>query len=169
MNKIELGKIIKPQGIKGEVKIDISSYDKDLFASLKEVYIDDKCYHIESKKNLVNGVFFKLEGIDDRNQAESFRGKIVCFDRENMPKLPKGRYLISDIVGCEVVVDGKVVGMIKKILQYGSADVYVVAGTRGEKDFMFPCLKKVLKSVDIECKTIELNKEILEQIVVYED
>lgn len=169
MNKIELGKIIKPQGIKGEVKIDISSYDKDLFASLKEVYIDDKCYRIESKKNLVNGVFFKLEGIDDRNQAESFRGKIVCFDRGNMPKLPKGRYLISDIVGCEVVVDGKVAGMIKEILQYGSADVYVVEGTMGEKDFMFPCLKKVLKSVDVESKTIVLNKEILEQIVVYED
>ena len=34
---------------------------------------------------------------------------------------------------------------------------------------MFPCLKTVLAKVDVENKKLYLNKEILEQIAVYED
>lgn len=169
MNRIVIGKVIKPQGIKGEIKVDISSQDKQMASKLTEIYLDDICYKVISAKNLVNGVFFKLDGVNDRNQAELLRGKEVSFDRGKMPKLEKGRYLVADIIGCEVECDGKVLGKIQDILQYGSADVYVVKGEQGEKDFMFPCLKTVLEKVDIQDKKILLKKEILEQIAVYED
>lgn len=169
MEKIILGKVIKPQGIKGEIKVDIASQDKALASKLSEVYLDNKCYKVEHVKNLVNGVFIKLVGIDDRNQAELLRGMGVSLDRGQMPKLPKDRYLITDIIGCEIKVNDNLIGKVTDILQYGSADVYVVKGINDNKDFMFPCLKKVLKNVDIENKLITLDSEILEQIAVYED
>ena len=111
-------------------------------------------------------MFFKLDGVDDRNQAELLRGMQVAFEREKMPKLEQGRYLVSDIIGMEVIVCDSVVGTVADILQYGAADVYVV---KGDKNFMFPCLKTVLAKVDVENKKLYLNKEILEQIAVYED
>lgn len=169
MSKIIIGKVLKPQGIKGEIKIDVVDADKELVKSLKEIYVGEDIFKVESVKNLVNGVFIKLNGINDRNQAELLRGKSVAFAKENMPKLKKGRYLIADILGCDIVVNGEIRGEIENILQYGSADVYVVKGKNGFKDFMFPCLKTVLKNVDVESKIIELNLDILEQIAVYED
>lgn len=169
MDKIVIGKVIKPQGIKGEIKVDIQNDDKQLASKLKEVFLDDIAYKVISVKNLVNGVFFKLDGVEDRNQAELLRGKEVSFAREKMPKLEKGRYLITDIIGCDIEVCGNVIGVVSDILQYGAADVYVVKGANGNKDFMFPCLKKVLKAVDTQNKKIQLNAEILEQIAVYED
>lgn len=169
MDKIIIGKVVKPQGIKGEIKVDILSSDKELVYGLKEIYLDDKIYEIITVKNLVNGVFFKLKGINDRNEAELLRGKQVSFAREKMPKLQEGRYLVTDIIGCEVIVNDLIVGTIQNILQYGAADVYVVTGANGKKDFMFPCLKKVLEKVDIANKKIYLNFEVLEQIAVYED
>lgn len=169
MNKIVIGKVIKPQGIKGEIKVDISAADKELASGLKEIFLDDVCYKVTSVKNLVNGVFFKLDGVNDRNQAELLRGKKVSFDRGNMPKLQKGRYLVADIIGCEVFSSGKLLGKITDILQYGAADVYVVEGCDGNANFMFPCLKTVLENVDVSSKKIFLNQEVLEQIAVYED
>lgn len=166
MDKIVIGKVIKPQGIKGEIKVDILPQDKALASKLKEIYLDNKCYKVVSVKNLVNGMFFKLDGVDDRNQAELLRGMQVTFEREKMPKLEQGRYLVSDIIGMEVIVCDSVVGTVADILQYGAADVYVV---KGDKNFMFPCLKTVLAKVDVENKKLYLNKEILEQIAVYED
>ena len=166
MDKIVIGKVIKPQGIKGEIKVDILPQDKALASKLKEIYLDNKCYKVVSVKNLVNGMFFKLEGVDDRNQAELLRGMQVAFERDKMPKLEQGRYLVSDIIGMEVIVCDSVVGTVADILQYGAADVYVV---KGDKNFMFPCLKTVLAKVDVENKKLYLNKEILEQIAVYED
>lgn len=169
MDKIIIGKVIKPQGIKGEIKVDIAATDMALASKLTQVYIDDKIFKVECVKSLVNGVFVKLAGISDRNQAELLRGKNISIERDKMPKLEEGRYLITDVIGCDVLVDSKPVGVLKDILQYGAADVYVVKGTNGYKDFMFPCLKKVLVKVDTEDKKIYLKSDILEQIAVYED
>lgn len=169
MDKIVIGKVIKPQGIKGEIKVDITASDKQLVSKLKEIYLDNVSYKVTSVKNLVNGVFFKLEGVDDRNQAELLRGMQVSFKRDKMPKLEEGRYLIADIIGSEIIVCEKTIGILDNILQYGAADVYVVKGINDNRDFMFPCLKTVLLKVDIDNKKIYLNNEILEQIAVYED
>lgn len=166
MEKLIIGKVTKAQGIKGEIKIDALIDNDDAFLSLKSLYLNDKHYEVEWVKNLVKGVFIKLKGVDDRNGAELLRGKTVSIDKTEAPKLPQGRYLIVDLIGCNILVDGKNVGKLVEILQHGSADVYVVEGKR---NFMFPALKTVLKNVDLNSKEIELDGEVLEEIVVYED
>lgn len=169
MERITIGTVAKAQGIKGEIKVTILSNEKDIFKKIKKVALNGKEYTVESVKNLANGIFFKLEGINDRDSAELLRGQTITCDRRDIPKLPKGRYLISDIMDSDIVINGKICGTLTDILQNGSADVYCVTGTNGTKNFMFPCLKTVLKKVDIENKTIELDSEILEQIALYED
>ena len=42
MDRIVIGKVIKPQGIKGEIKVDITASDKQLVSKLKEIYLDNK-------------------------------------------------------------------------------------------------------------------------------
>ena len=46
MNKIIIGKVIKPQGIKGEIKVDIAAMDMALASKLTQVYIDDKIFKV---------------------------------------------------------------------------------------------------------------------------
>ncbi len=168
-NIITIGKITKAQGIKGEVKITLMTDEKELYQNLTLVKLGDVSYEVETVKNLTNGVFFKLKGVDDRNTADLLRGQVVTCERLVMPSLPKGRYLIIDLVGCSVTVGGKVRGVLTEIFQNGSADVYYVKGDGDHSSFMFPALNKVLDNIDIDKKLIELNAEVLEQIVVYED
>ena len=52
-------------------------------------------------------------------------------------------------------------------MQNGAADVYVIKSEKSE--CMVPALKKLLLLVDVENKKIVLDKEVFEQVVVYED
>ncbi|MBM3590253.1 MAG: 16S rRNA processing protein RimM, partial [Alphaproteobacteria bacterium] len=45
----------------------------------------------------------KIEGINDRNQAEVLRGKELYVLRENFAKTKKNEFYISDLIGIDVV------------------------------------------------------------------
>lgn len=165
MEKIEIGNIGKAQGIKGEVKLNLLSNNTDKFNKIKTIYLDECAYKIEQIRDLVNGVFVKLEGVDSRNAAEMIKNKIVYADKADIT-VPKGSYLVSDVIGCEALVDGVCIGEISDILQNGAADIYVVKGSR---NCMFPALKDVLLCVDVDNKRINLDKARFEQIVLYDE
>lgn len=165
MEKIEIGKIGKAQGIKGEVKIILINPDSDLIGKIKTVFVGNVEYVIENVKVLPNGNFIKLKGVDNRNAAEMLNGKLLFVERDVI-NVPQGAYLIADILGAEVIINEQSVGILTDVLQHGAADVYCVSGQR---NFMFPALNKVLNNIDIENKKIVLDSVELGNIVVYED
>ena len=92
-------------------------------------------------------VLLKLEGIDDRNTAETLRGKIL-----QTPELhtiyTAGTYFQHDIIGLETVTEsGEVLGRVISVLETGANDVYVVKGERGE--LLLPAIEDVIKQVDV--------------------
>lgn len=165
MEKIEIAKIGKAQGIKGEVKLNLYSSNTAIFGQIKTVFIGDTEYEIEAVKVLPNGNFIKLKGINDRNAAEKLNGKPVSVFRGAV-QIPEGSYLIADLIGASVCIDGECVGELTEVLQHGAADVYCVSGKRS---FMFPALNKVLANIDVNAGIIDLNGAELERVIVYED
>ncbi len=165
--KIEIGKIVKAQGIKGEVKMLCFVDDAEMLKSLPSVYVGTNCYAVQKVRADGHFCYLLLQGITDRNMAESLREWTVFADKENVI-LQKDRYFIDDLIGCKIVLDdGIVKGVVVDILQYGSADVYMCKGTN--KDFSFPFLKDLIVSVDITSKTITLFSKRFDEVVVYED
>ena len=82
--------------------------------------------------------------------------------------MPQDRYFISDLVDCNVQLDdGAKVGVVKSVLQYGAADVFVCSD--GEKEVSFPFLKDLIVDVNVERKTIVLNSKRFSEVAVYED
>lgn len=162
---IQVATLGKAQGIKGEMKINLIGGDSEKFAQYDKITVGVNEYAVESFKTLTNGNFIKLEGINDRNAAELLTNSHVFVNKHLIPR-DDDEYFISDLIGCSVFVDGINLGVLNDILQTGAADVYVV---KGDKPFMFPALKKVLKNIDITNKIIELNADIFNEIVLYED
>lgn len=164
MDLVYIGKILKPQGIKGEVKIEASSFN--LFKENTKAYIDKKEFTITSIKRLKDGLILKLDSINDRNSAELYRNKELYIDREDI-HLEEGRYLINDCIGLDVILeDGTVLGTLNSITNYGSADIYSV---KGEKSFSFPAINTVIVKYDIKNKKLVLNEEKLKEVILYED
>lgn len=167
MDKITIGTIAKPQGIRGEIKISPLTDDLLRFKELKSVYVQDTLYEV-TKCRLTGGVFLTLAGIDNRDKAELLRNKDIKVDRKDAVKLPKDRYFIVDIIGCKVVIDDQEIGKIKDVLQYGSADIYVIKENDG-KQSMIPAIERIVISVDIEHKVVKLDGQAYEDLALYED
>lgn len=167
MDRIVVGNISKPQGVRGEIKIAPLTDDAERFNRLKKVFVDDKEYIVEKARVSANGVFVKLKGIDDRNAAELLRNKDMSVERQDAVKLEKDRYFIVDIIGCDVFVGDEKSGRLVDVLQYGAADVYVISTPKGRA--MIPAISRILLDVDVENKKIVLDKEAFDDLVVYEE
>ncbi|MDE6472734.1 MAG: ribosome maturation factor RimM [Clostridia bacterium] len=167
MDRLTIGYISKAQGVKGEVKISPLTDDVNRFKKLKSVYIDSKAYAVKGVRILPNGIFMTFDGIDDRNSAELLRDKEIRIERKDATILPKDRYFIVDVIGCEVYAGDERIGKLKDVLQYGSADVYVISTSKGNA--MIPAIERIIKQVDIDNKRILLDKEAWNDLVVYEE
>ena len=147
MKQIIVGKIVKPQGIKGEVKLQCYVDAPVGFLRIKEVYVGTRPMRITHARCVGADVFLLLDGVTDRNQAELLRNAEVSVDRAVADVLKTGDYFVSDLVGLRVVCDGAVLGEIRDVLQHGAADVFDI---RGERNYLVPFLKALVLSIDLE-------------------
>ena len=165
---LKIGLIVKPQGIKGEVKVQPLTDDIERFRKLKEVIIDETTYRV--LKAVIGGgtVFVTLSGVSDRDTAETFRGKFLRVKRENAVPLEEGRYFIVDIIGCKVVTDdGEEIGVVRDVTS-ARTDIFTVDCANG-RVLRFPFLKDATVSVDVQEKVITFNGKRLKEISCYED
>lgn len=164
-SELTIGKVLKPRGLKGEIKFELYSSDSARFSRLKRLKIDGIEYAITHLSVEGNMCYCTLDGVCDVDKAESLRGKFITCQRDDLPKLPEGKYYIVDMIGLDVVVGGEIVGKVTDVLQYGSADVYVVKN--GENSLSFPAIANVIKQVDFESGKLVLDDMIFPRIVVY--
>lgn len=165
--KIEIGKVLKAQGIKGEVKLACFVDDATMLKNVKQVYIGTKAYAVEKLRCDGAFCYVLLHGISDRNAAESLRNWTVYADKESVI-VPQDRYFINDLIGCVVSANnGAAVGVVKDVLQYGAADVFICE--KDGKEVSFPFLKDLVVSVNVNSKTIVVDAKRLGEVAVYED
>lgn len=163
---LTVGKILKAQGIKGEVKIVPLTDDPQRFKKLKTVFIGrNKPLNIDFLRFDDRFVYVKFAECNTRNDAEALSGKEILVERADAVKLPKGRYFIVDVVGCDAVLGGKVIGKVTDVNQNAPVDVYVL----DDGKIMFPSAENVLEKVDVENKTITLNEEAFSRLAVYDN
>ena len=166
MDRLLIGEVLKPQGIRGELKIKTFTDFPEDVKKFGTVYIEDKPYKILSFRVGTDGMaYIGLRGIPDRNAAELFRGKKLEGAREDAPELEEGRYYIVDIIGlsCETQ-DGEFLGTVKDIKNL-SSDVYTIE--KDGKSILFPVVKNVIIDIDLQNKKVIIDKSVFEEIAVY--
>lgn len=167
------GTVLKPQGIKGQVKIGVELLDEDWVEELEQVYLLDKgeyraiSFENPSIRYHEDAVYAYLNHCNNRNDAELQRGWKLYLDRDDVD-MPENQDLIEDIVGCKAVtLSGEEVGSIKEVFHLPSNDVYVLDTPRGE--LMLPALLKVIPEIDIENSIVYIDENVLPEVAVYQD
>lgn len=138
----ELGRVLKPQGIRGEIKAEL--YTDDIGRVYSLPYVLTGSEKAPARRNVISArtdgryAYLMLEGIADRDAAEKLRGITLLIDRENAAPIPDGSFYISDLIGLEVRTDeGERIGTLKDIMQTGAKDVYCVERDNGS-ELLFP-------------------------------
>ncbi len=164
MEKIEIGKIVKEQGIKGDVKL-ILFADADFnFSLLKKVYINNTKALIERCYPLSGGLGVKFDIITSRNLASTFKNALVYADKKDV-ECKQDRYFIADLINKPVMLDdGTLVGKLVDVQNFGSADVIYISG---DKNLLVSHVEGLIESVDDE--KVTFNTQKFNQVAVYED
>jgi 16S rRNA processing protein RimM len=166
MKRLQIGEVLKPQGIRGELKVKAFTDSPEDIKAFGTVYIDNLPYKILSFRVGGDGAaYIGLRGIPDRNAAELFRGKKLEGERDDAPPLEEGQYYIIDVIGCSCETeDGEILGTVVDISNL-SSDIYTIE--KAGKQILFPAVKNVVKKVDLDNKKLIIDKAVFDEIAVY--
>lgn len=170
---IAIGQILKPQGLKGELKVNPLTDDLARFTLLKKVLIQREqsyvSYDVLSVRTYQNMVFLSFCDIPDRNAAVALRNAYLWVERKDAVPLQEGRYYICDVMGCMVIDEYRhEYGTVEDIIQTGSNDVYIIDDKKG-KQWMLPALKSIISAYDVENGFIHIKKAGLLEVETVEN
>lgn len=172
---LEIGTIVAPKGLKGELKVLSSTDFSERFEIAGTRWLqspnDPSLQPIEliSGKSVAgkNLYIVRLEGIENRNQAETLRGyKLLIIDQE-LPELEEEEYHVSQLINLEVYhhQTGEMLGIVVDLFTTGHDlleiklinNSEVIDKEKKEKTALIPFVYEIVPVVDIEQNKIEIN------------
>ena len=140
---IEIAKIVKPQGIKGEVKAQPLTNVLAVFKSIENVIISEKEYKIQKISLRKGFLYIKFQGIDTRNDAENLRNQFIKVDKSKLEDAKQeDEFFIDDLIGMVLNdKEGNFVGQIVDVENYGAGDIFIIE--KDGRSFQAPYISKV--------------------------
>lgn len=153
----KVGKILKPHGLKGNLKVYF--YDKDREFQIPEFfYINGQKFFVESTGRIGPNFIIKFKGIDDRTDAEKFQNLYIEVEEKDLIKLGKNQYHSHEIVGSKIFSkDGRELGKVVNIIFLENGDVLEV-DLKGKKETIL-FKKDFFSEIDPENKILKLKYE----------
>ena len=158
--KIVMGKILGPHGIKGWIKIHPFTEKKDSLIDHKILMAskDEKLwqsFEVESMDVGDKFILAKFKGVDDRNAAEKLNKFFISLDKSSLPKLDENNYYWHELIGLDVKNnEGMYFGKVDSLIETGANDVLVVMG---DKEYLIPYIKQVILEVNLETNMIRVD------------
>lgn len=158
---ITIGKVLKPWGIKGEIKIESLTDFPERFKQVRRVFLvspkgTEKSCAMRSVRYSGSAPLLLLDGFDTPEQAKTITGWLIKIPEEEAIPLPKGQYYWFELLGMEVFAeDGEKLGSIIDIFETGSNDVYVIK--HNGKEVYIPATREIVKNVDTKARTMIIH------------
>ena len=135
VKRIRIAKIIKPHGLKGELKLLPFTDNLDRLFNLKEIFLSQSVYQISHFKSLNKFVIVKLVNVDTFELANSLRDHWI-----EIPREVDDINLIDDFVNAELIqktASGTVVlGRIVDFVNSGNIQLFSVLLNNGKKELI---------------------------------
>jgi len=164
---IVLGTIVRPHGLKGEVKVSLACSGIDRLKTcpglrlIKEGRELKKVSVIRSFMHPDGDAILRLKEVVGVDEAESLRGAFLAVPASEREVLAPDAYFLDDLVGLSVVnALGEEIGRIEEVLENPGNDVIVVR--KGDREILVPALKSLIREVDLKTRrmVVELPEEV---------
>lgn len=138
MARLQVAKILKPQGIKGELKCQVLTDILAIFSDKTTFFIDNKVMIAEKISVRQGYLYIKFNGVDTRNDAELFRNKGIFVEKEALVNNLNDGFLIDDLIGMVLYDErGEQVGQIVDYEEYGASGIFTIVETGHQYEVPF--------------------------------
>ena len=171
---VALAEILKPQGIRGEVKVRLLCDGADYFAHCAESGLllmegtlpgapSQRGYY-SAKLELIRSqgefAFVRIAGFNSRNDVEGLRGNRVGMHQSDLPCPEKGSFYHFQLEGLAVIESssGERLGSVERVLENPAHDqLVIIPDTPGAKPFLIPMVESMVRQIDVQSGRIEVD------------
>lgn len=157
-NLITIGKIIRHQGNKGEVRVQLLTDFPERFKHMKAIHLDNKENSEQENKKIEKKiiedswfhkqyVIIKFSDVNNIGEAMELKNYLLKIPQEETVPLLEDEYYLFQLQGMQVQTQaGKILGELDNILQTGGVDIFVVNGK--EKEYMIPASREIITDIN---------------------
>ncbi len=153
---LRIGRVGRPHGNDGAFTVSEPTDRLELLDAGRHVTVAGREAEVQWRKGTAQRPLVKLEGVDDRTQAEQLRGEAILVPRAALAPLADGEFLADDLVGCAIVDGPAPVGTVRGVLVLPAADALEVEDERGRR-LLVPLVGDAVRSVDLRARRIDVD------------
>ena len=159
-----VGRVVKAHGVTGEVVVEIRTDDPDTrFAPGSSLRGKpsrggpESRYLVEPVREPGAKLLVRLDGVLDRNAAESLRGTVFVVDSEDLPPIEDpDEFYDHQLEGLQVVTTiGETVGTVAEVLHTAAGELLSIRAEEGE--VLVPFVSAIVTSVSLADQKIEID------------
>jgi 16S rRNA processing protein RimM len=172
---ITIGRIVSPQGLKGELRVYPDTDFPERFLEPGERWLQKPKSSTPQSIQLLKGRYLEgkglyvvqLEGVTSRDEAEALRNWTLLVPAEDRPELEADEFYVADLVGLRVLLQdgGQEIGVVTDIYEAGNdlLEVTLTATSEAADDpkkpprVMVPFVEEIVPVVDLEEGYIQIN------------
>jgi 16S rRNA processing protein RimM len=156
--RIRVARIGAAHGVRGEVKLWSFTEDPLAVADYGPLQTEDgaQAFEIESLRPGKDFLVARLKGVNDRSAAEKLTNTDLFVPRQRLPAIEEAdTFYYADLVGLSAVTaDGKTLGTVSAVHNFGAGDIIEIAPEGGGQTLMLPFTDDVVPEVDMKGKRI---------------
>ncbi|MFQ5898954.1 MAG: ribosome maturation factor RimM [Candidatus Methylomirabilia bacterium] len=159
---VPIGEVLKPRGLRGEVKVRPLVEDRAQFERLGSCFLVGsdatraEPRRVESVRSDGGAVVLKLERCESVEDAQPLVGRLVAVPAAQLSPLPPGQFYAHALVGSRVVTTGGVVVGTFLAVEPGPAQDLWVVRDEG-REHLIPAVVEIVVKVDMATRTIVIR------------
>lgn len=159
---VELGRVQKPHGLKGELCIEMYADSPFIFEGLGRVYLrlpgqKPRPCALEAWRPHQGRALIQVDRSQGRDQADAWRGAEVLAREKDLPARDEDELRPEDLIGLPVRhVDGPAVGVLADIQDVAGQEMWFIRDERNN-EILLPAVDEFVRDIDLEAGVIVID------------
>ena len=159
---VVLGKLMKPHGIKGAIRVEYYAESPELLEKplmLRAGRFAPRPVRIREWSLWKDQLILTIEGVNDRTQAEQMRGQELLIDASHLPEAEEDEPYLRDLLGLAVKLEsGEVIGELEDIDFPAGQEMWVIRApeSEGGYEILLPAVPEFVLDIDLDAEVVTI-------------
>jgi len=152
LNLVLVGRVAGAFGVKGEVRLSAYTETPAALLAFKTLLREDGSHALTllSGRPQKDDLVCRTSEIPTKEAADALRGLRLFVPREAFPEPEEDEFYLTDLIGMAAVTpEGKVLGKIKAVQDFGAGDILEIDPGKGAQTWYLPFTREAVPEVDI--------------------